>query len=232
MAIIKLGALIVGLRGTIGGVTYSANGNGLYAKTWAKPTQPETPSQTQRRARYSTLAQNWASLSGAQRAAWNALTAAPPEVVTNSLGDVITLSGWQWFTKIVTRRKLVTATPSYLAPTTAAPAQPASWSWRATDNVASGNEFVTWTAGYFGATDCCVIFLAVQQSATLATKTSGMYLVYRLVNPGALAHYGSGQLLKFGEFAAGTSAYVRWYKQNADGLRCVENTGTTIVRND
>ena len=50
MAIIKVGAPLAGIRGTLGGITYSENGSGTYAKQWSRPSNPGTPHQYKERA--------------------------------------------------------------------------------------------------------------------------------------------------------------------------------------
>jgi hypothetical protein len=46
MAIVSFGAPITGMRGSIGGITYSGNKSGAYAKIWAKSANVRTPKQS------------------------------------------------------------------------------------------------------------------------------------------------------------------------------------------
>lgn len=127
MAIILMGELVAGIRGKVGGQVYSAGRSGPYVRAWARPARRRTALQMNSRCELGAMGLRWESLSGAERAAWDALTAAPPEVVENSLGEVVALSGWQWFCKLVRRRLGVSATPSLLAPSGTAPAAWNTW---------------------------------------------------------------------------------------------------------
>jgi hypothetical protein len=97
MAITKLGATITGVRGSIGGVTYSANKAGTYAKSWSKPSRQASPKQTVSRSRPSTLNQSWLALTQVQRDAWDTYGAAVGQAKTNSLGQTYYVSGWAWY---------------------------------------------------------------------------------------------------------------------------------------
>lgn len=107
MAIIQLGTTVVGIRGTIGGVTYSANKSGAHAKMWRKGINPKTALQQTTRSITTLLNTEWAALSAVNRAAWNAYNAGAHEVVYNSLGQVINLSGQQWYQKLNHRMQQV-----------------------------------------------------------------------------------------------------------------------------
>jgi hypothetical protein len=97
MAIAKLGATVVGLRGTIGGITYSANRSGPYAKSWSTPRRRATPRQQTVRTYPSFLATSWQALTPVQRAAWATYAAAAGQAKTNSLGQTYYASGWNWY---------------------------------------------------------------------------------------------------------------------------------------
>ena len=96
MAIVKYGGGIVGIRGTTGGNTFSANTNGNYVKTWARPRNPRSYGQTLNRYLYQQWPAAWRALSDEQRTDWNDYAALHP--LTNSLGEEYYRSGFQWFT--------------------------------------------------------------------------------------------------------------------------------------
>lgn len=78
--------------GSVGGVTYSRNAGGLYTRSRAIPTNPNTPAQQQVKAILSDLAQAWSNiLTAAQRAAWEAYAAAVP--LRDTLGEERPVSG-------------------------------------------------------------------------------------------------------------------------------------------
>lgn len=112
MAILEFGGGVTAMRGTVGGVTYSGNGNGAYCKGWSRGPRGGSARQIDCRYRVTSLGAAWRGLTDVERAAWNALTAAPPETVTNSLGVTVALSGFQWFSKMVLRQLVWTSTPT------------------------------------------------------------------------------------------------------------------------
>lgn len=121
MAIIKLAAPLSGLRGTIGGITYSANAATPYAKAWSKPARPLTQRQSDQQGTFSQLPTLWRALSSAQKTAWDTFAALPAQELTNSLGETYYASGANWFTKCNTRlltmgRSTITATPTQARP--------------------------------------------------------------------------------------------------------------------
>ena len=84
MAITELGVIIVGVRGTIGGITFSANKSGTYAKSLVTPSNPGTPNQLVQRGIIATMGSKWRALSAAQQAAWDAFAAAPASAPTTA----------------------------------------------------------------------------------------------------------------------------------------------------
>jgi hypothetical protein len=108
MAIIKLGGVVVGVRGTIGGVTYSANKSGAYCKMWAKGANPRSPGQQLRRGILASVAVAWNGLSSSQQTDWDDYAATDPEPHTNSLGEAVTFSGYSLFSMFNQRRVAAT----------------------------------------------------------------------------------------------------------------------------
>lgn len=81
--------------GSVGGVTYSHNKGGMYTRTRAIPTNPNSTRQQKVRSAMAEASQLWGLLSEAQRAAWNLYAANVP--MTNKLGQSFHLSGQQHF---------------------------------------------------------------------------------------------------------------------------------------
>lgn len=125
MAIIKLAAPIAGIRGTVGGLTYSANGSSLFVKAWAKGANPRTGKQTNQQSFLSQMPGLWALLSDAERAAWRTFAADPAQELTNSLGETYFASGFNWFAKCNIRLLRVSRSTITAIPTQARPAAPA-----------------------------------------------------------------------------------------------------------
>ena len=124
MAIIKIAAPLSGIRGTIGGITYSANRASPYAKAWAPATNPRSQPQAQARIALAQASQTWPYQSSAHQAEWNAFAADPAQEQTNSLGEAYYLSGFQWYAKCNARLSRLVAPQVTLAPTTGYPDAP------------------------------------------------------------------------------------------------------------
>ena len=116
MAIVKFGQLVVGVRGTIAGVTYSRNKGSVYAKHWHRSSNPRTVRQQKERGRMATLAKMWEDLSEEQRQNWRDLAATDPEPVTNQFGEPIELSGFNLFVMLNRRRMRRDLDPRQNAP--------------------------------------------------------------------------------------------------------------------
>ncbi len=121
MAIIKLGALISGIRGTVGGVIFSENGSGPYAKLWAPPSQPMTSRQTIQRALLSQMPNLWRDLTPVEQTAWDTFAALAAQELFNPLGESYYASGFAWFNKCNIRLLRVGRATRSAVPTQARP---------------------------------------------------------------------------------------------------------------
>jgi hypothetical protein len=124
MAIIKIGAPLSGIRGTVGGITFSENGSGPYAKQWARPINPVSPNQSTQRSNFAQVPALWAALTAGQKTAWDTFAALPAQELTNSLGETYYASGYNWFVKCNTRLIRMGLSTISATPTQARPAAP------------------------------------------------------------------------------------------------------------
>jgi len=124
MAITKIGAPLSGIRGTLGGIVYSENGTGTYAKQWAMCNNPRTPKQSTERGYLARMPGLWSALTDAQRAAWRTFAADPAQELTNPLGEAYFASGFNWFCKCNIRLLRVARATITAVPTQARPAAP------------------------------------------------------------------------------------------------------------
>src|SRR5689334_14742391 len=67
MGKIKLGSIVVDIRGKVGGHVYSKNRGGSYMKNKVTPSNPQTSSQTSIRAVFTSLSQGWRDLTNDER---------------------------------------------------------------------------------------------------------------------------------------------------------------------
>lgn len=124
MAIVKFGVIVVGIRKTIGGVTFSANKHGPYAKQWSRGANPKSALQSIQRGILAKIPDLWRDLTVALQAAWNTFAALPAQELTNQLGEAYFLSGFGWFTKINTRLLVMGRAPRSAVPTQTRPTAP------------------------------------------------------------------------------------------------------------
>lgn len=219
MAKVKLGTIVVGIRGTIGGITFTANASGPHARLWSKPNNPATTGQQRTRGRQSTYGQLWQSMTPTLRANWRTFAVTPPEHDYNSLGEQIWPTGWQWFCRIQQRRESVGAAVSTTVPATGAATAPASVTLTATQ-LPGGAVDVAWPAGTFPAGTAAILLLAVHASSGLLNKTTGHLLALSLTNPPSIGQDISTNVQAlWGSIRTGWTLYGRLYLQRADAVR-------------
>lgn len=122
--IVKFAAPLAGARGTIGGLVFSANGSGPYAKQWAPPSQPRSQPQTEQRSRLAKIPALWADISAAQKTDWADFAALTAQDLINSLAETYSISGYGWFTKCNTRLLFIGRSTIQDAPVIARPSSP------------------------------------------------------------------------------------------------------------
>jgi hypothetical protein len=91
MASIKMGNIVVDMRGKISGNVYAKNKGGAYSRVKVKPANPKSTAQNTVRTNFTTHSKAWKGLTEAQRQSW--LSGAASFPVKNRLGDSITLGG-------------------------------------------------------------------------------------------------------------------------------------------
>lgn len=117
MALLIPGNFIAEARGAIGGVVYSRNRAGLYARNRSVPVQPNSARQQEQKNILTAVSQAWATLPTAgQRTAWNAYAAGTDRV--NAVGEVFSWTGHQAFVAINAMRLTAGQTLQASPPTT------------------------------------------------------------------------------------------------------------------
>jgi len=116
MAKILLGPTVIGIRGTVGGISFSANRGGPYARAWYLSPYPRRGLQRQAQKVLCDWAKAWRSLTAGQQAGWDAYAALPLQQFTDSLGQPYYVSGYNWYVKIQLNLALVGAAPIPTAP--------------------------------------------------------------------------------------------------------------------
>lgn len=96
MALVKFGGGIIQMSGSIAGNTFARNKGGNYVRARTTPVNPNTDRQVAVRSALTDLTVLWSNtLTAAQRTAWNLYGSSV--AMTNKLGEVIYLSGFNHF---------------------------------------------------------------------------------------------------------------------------------------
>lgn len=219
MAIIKLGPTIIGIRGTVGGITFSANKSGPIARAWSRGANPRSTRQTTARSLLAAIPQLWRDLSPAEQTAWDTFAALPAQELFNRLGESFFGSGFLWFTKINTRLLTIGRSTRVAVPVAARPSPPTISSLELPYLDAQG-AYITYPAAEFGATFDAIIEL--QQALSIGRQVpSGSFLTIKEdQDPGDTATaFLLPYIDRFGIGAANLKGFARVYRQTDDGLR-------------
>jgi hypothetical protein len=126
MAIIQLGSLISGIKGSIGGITFSSNAAGICAKQKVRKRKSVTGKQSLSLQNNNAAVAAWASLSLSNKNAWIAYASLYSK--TDRYGVSKTLTGFNWFVSIFNASMYVNGTFPLVPPTYGLPASLPSFS--------------------------------------------------------------------------------------------------------
>lgn len=231
MAITKLGGVVTGVRGTVGGVVYSANKGGTFVKHWSKGGNPRTVFQTGIRSDLSGMGRIWQGLTGAQRTAWDAFAVTDPEPTFNSLGDPVLLSGWGYFCRLNVRRAQYSLAALLDPPPAPEDTQPLSMAplTLTVRTPGSGSSVITWDTTNAVVNGLGAIYMAFRIGAGTVQATTG----YRLVGlvPAGAGTADSATVIgeKFGLVQAGWRCSCWFFQRRSGGLQSVVESINTVV---
>lgn len=229
MAIVKFGPTVIGIRGTIGGMTFTGNKSGSFIKPWKKPVNQYTAKSQSLKSSMSRYGAAWSAMTPSLQADWNALGASPPELDYNSLGIQYWLIGFQWFVRINQRRESQGLSLDTAVPTSSAVTAPASLSISA----ASGDPcsiILTWPSGTFPNGFYPYIFFTAYGSSGLTKEPPGFILVWSLIErPDTTLDISSFVLSRFGNIPAGFSVFARVHRISHDQILSVPATAQARV---
>lgn len=228
MAIIKVQSPVAGIRGTVGGITYSANKSGPYAKAWSRGANPRTDAQTNQRRSLSTIPALWIALSGAQQSAWDTFAALPAQDRTNSLGEIFSASGYNWFTICNTRLLNIGRATIQATPAIARPASPTISSLQLpflTGQIAK----ITYPSGEWTASQDQVIEIGVVNSIGRTVEpTNFLQLKLDQDPPDTDNVFRVPYLDRWNLVGSGYKGFLRAYRQTAEGIRSAPGTANFI----
>jgi hypothetical protein len=183
MAKALMGPTVIGLRGTIGGITFSSNSSGPYAKAFARPPYNAGPHMQLPRGLLVSTARGYAALTPAEKAAWAAYALAPVEPDYDPWGSLRYLSGFQWWQRAGLRRQAMGDAPTATVPTSAMTA-PAGCTLTA-DHVGGPLSVVLgWTAATFAANEYAAGYIAIRSGGGLQYSTTGYRSILQTKTPG------------------------------------------------
>lgn len=231
MALVKLGATITGISGTIGGITFTRSRAGTVAKSWGRPSNPMTPWQQATRQNTSNWPQMWRDLSDSQRADWQALADDPPETDYDPFGTVRYLSGYNWFVRLNGRKLFTYQAPVEDPPAPVTPAAPDIISMSVsvpTDVV--GDSYVIFGNAEFAEGEFLVWFNNFSTGPGNVTKKSNWKLV------ACSDAYGTSSVdasfvfaIRYGYFPPGWLSTAHIFRQTADCYRSVPTVMQSVV---
>lgn len=212
MAKIKLGAIVVDMRGKSNGHVFSKNRGGAYMRTKVTPSNPQTSSQMSIRGIFASISSAWSSLTEANRASWNGLVSSYAR--TDVFGDLRNPTGKNLFQRLNQNLQI-----SGQAQLTVCP-EPSEVPFASLNSVVgdvSGTVLEVFTTG--NTTGCKVLIFA---TPILSAGTRFVKNRLRLVTvvtggnptePNIWAEY----VAKFGTPTAGANIYVGVRVINANG---------------
>jgi hypothetical protein len=229
MAIVKLGTTVIGIRGTIGGITYSSNAAGPYAKLWSRGPNPRSTLQAQTRGRISTIPGLWFLMDESLRQDWRDFAADPPELDYNSLGERIYLSGYAWLVRVNQRLKSCGLPLTTTVPDNSLPDPPASVTLTCSP-LPVGPCSVEWPLPTYPSGTSAMLELAVHPTPGLLTKHSGFKLLFTEHEPsGTSADVTAQASSRFGNLPADWKIFASLYVLRDDGIRSLPAVTTAVI---
>jgi hypothetical protein len=229
MAKVTFGSGVAGIRGRLGGSTFSFNNSGAYVKQWARPVSRASQVQLYRRQRLAQLPYLWNILAKGSKDDWITYAANPSEIDYDPWGTQRYLSGYQWYLRAQMRCWYFGEDSATHDPPTPAPTAIPDLTLSIETPV-----FGAATIDYTG--DPCSAAEGIYADLAFATTPGHIYpqTGYRTV----LASWDPGAgpldispfiLVWWGDVPAGWFAFVRVWKQHTSGVRSVVASATTTV---
>jgi len=225
MAIIKLGTTVVGIAGTIGGITFSRNKGGPYIRSWGNSPNQRKTLQNLQRSYIAGMAAAWRACTAAQRTAWNVYAALVAQQLTNSLGQTYFASGFAWFTSMNTNRLHRGIAINFPAPVLARPAAVAVTTYQY-GSLSNGNCSINWSAGTFPGTLNVVVHMRVERGIGNLVPT-GPFIYVAFDNTPDLQgiNFTANAIARTGFPVLNAIAFYRLFAENAEGRRSTPTQG-------
>lgn len=217
MAICKFGGGITGIRGTLGGNTFSANTNGAFVRQWSRVHNPQTISQAVNRYYWSYIPSLWRALTSGQRTDWNDYGAA--NALTNKLGETYYRTGYQWFAHCAQNLYVIGGTPPTDAPVDPAPAAVTPTSVYYDDDGALGRCSVNFNEGDFDGYWLVCMFRPIIAYAPMSAPSGYSLLAGNFEPAGTTVNYIVYHNIKWGSPQLGWTGFWHVFTGDTQGLR-------------
>lgn len=228
MAIIKLGIMVVGISGTVGGVTFSSNKSGPHASLWSRGSNPRTDFQTVQRSTIAAMPQQWRDLTPAEKTAWDVWALLPAQDRINRLGEVFSASGFNWFTIINTRLINMGRATRTGVPTQSRPSAP-TVSSLVLPFLPQQATKVTYPSAEFDPDFDQVIEISVMISVgNTVPNVNFRQLLLDQNPPDTDNEFVTPYLERWNLAGASLKGFVRLYRQTTDGLRSAAGTADFV----
>jgi len=226
MAKVKMGIVVVGIRGTIGGLTFSANRAGNHARAWSKSANARSSLQSGRRVILSVAAQGWRGLTDINRQDWDTLAAVEPQY--DAFGVEYFLSGFQRYVRFQSWLKTVGRAATTGPTLEAAPAAPTVTGFQVS-KAASTCHF-HYAANEFGATWDAVVFVGVGAGHGNIVAPGPMPLIIGSQVPGGTSLVFTTEFMAvFGSVTVNQRVFFAVHRQSITGSRSAPATGWADV---
>ncbi len=220
MALLEFGPTVIGARGTVGGLTFSANKSGPYMRAWSKGGNPRSPRQTANRNVLTKFSVAWGTLTQVERDDWDDYADDPAQELTNSLGIDYFTSGFAWFVKINSALDQAGAAQRDDAPTLTRLAAPVTPSFAAQATGAASETRIVYGGGDPNQGVRKVVFARVFSSEGRNAASSGFFFMENDTPFGGSSSRFQDPLEEtFGTITAGQIIFATTRNQDAQGQR-------------
>lgn len=206
MAKAKFGAMMVDLRGKLGGQVFSRNRGGAYVRQKVTPLNPQTTAQVNARSLLTEFSQGWRALTEEQRMAWSGVVDQWSK--TDIFGDVVNPTGNTLYSRLNINIRNAGGTAITVPPLPTG--ADAITSLSVTADVSDGAINVDIAPGTVPAGHTLYVEATPQQSPGINNANTK----YRFVEAFAAAEAGPFDIAaawsaKYGSLTAGTKIFVR-----------------------
>ena len=226
MAKVQMGVIVTGLRGTIGGLTFSQNRTGPYCRIWSRSANARTALQSDRRIIHTVNAQTWRDLDSGDQNDWN--TWALLVEIPDPWGGHYHISGFNWYVKINNWRASVGKAPVDAPTLSDPPAAPTITHFQV--SVSASTCHYDYDALEFGPDYDAVLFIGLASGKGCFVAPGPSPLILGSLAPGGTSVDFTTRFFEvFGAVTTNQRVFYRIFRQHLWGYRGAPATGYANV---